>query len=144
MCTPDFMDAMIPTPEEGGRVSDPTNRPNVNPFAVPAGRRTMLGRTGSKDREKGRKLDYLILRRSGMKEKEAKQLAAFAGHRGGLDTFDNIEAAKRAFSRSGAFTERARVPAATAQASRVSLASPTDETRVAATELIGLPLIRRG
>ena len=144
MCTPDFMDALIPVPEEGGRVSDSTNRPTVNPFAEPAGRRTMLGRTGSADQKRGRDLDYLILRRTGMNEREAKRLAAFAGHRGGLDTFENIEAAKRAFSRSGAFTERAKVPAATARAARVSLAAPADETRVAATELIGLPLIRRG
>jgi hypothetical protein len=133
------MDALIPVPESGGRVSDPHNRRNRNPF-------TQAGRfpEGSAERqEKGRKFDAAVLRRYGMNEKQAKRLAAFAAHRGGLDSFANIEAAKRAFRESGAFTDRALTPAATKQVSGISQKSPTD-VNVGATDLIGLPLIRRG
>ena len=149
MCTPDFMDAMIPVPESGGRVSDRYNRENRNPFErrdpqslKDAGIRGIW--EYARDEKGGRDLDAAILRRSGMSEKEAKQLSAFAAHRGGLDAFANIEAARRAFRDSGAFTERAKVPAATREVSRVSLTAPQNETKVGATDLIGLPLIRRG
>lgn len=150
MCTPEIMDALIPVPESGGRVSDPHNRANRNPFVQqdrPTGISDLYGPGGFIQRatvdKAGRERDRAILIRSGMSRKEAEQLAKFAGHRGGLDAFSNIEAAKRAFRESGAFTKRALTPAATKQVSGISQKSPTD-VNVGATDLIGLPLIRRG
>ena len=145
MCTPEYLDAMIPVPEAGGRVRDPAGRENRNPFARQEKPDSITGIFEYAAKEKkGRNLDIAILRRTGMSQKEAEQLARFASHRGGLDAFANIEAARRAFRESGAFTERAKTPAATQAQSRVSLAAPKDETNTGATELIGLPLIRRG
>lgn len=140
MCTPEFLDAMIPVPEAGGRVSDPNNRRSRNPFDA----NDPYAKGTAEKQRKGIKFDTAVLRRSGMSEGEAQRLARFAGTRGGLDEFANIEAARRAFAESGAFTQRALVPAATTAASRVSLKAPSNDTKVGATELIGLPLIRRG
>ncbi len=142
MCTTEFREALIPD-VGAGPVSDPFNRPNRTGAAAreapPGGRWGLIARRGHEGA--ATESDERILRRAGLSRKEAKQLARFANTRGGLDAFDNIQAARAAFSRSGAFTDRALQPREVKKVSRISSATP-NQNRVGAVELIGLPLIR--
>ncbi len=141
MCTTEFREALIPD-VGAGPVSDPFNRQNrtgavirsrVDSFGSKVGR-------ASRDR-KGTERDTAILLRAGLTRREADQLAKFANTRGGLDAFKNIQAARAAFNRSGAFTDRALQPREVKPVSRISSAT-LNLHRVGATDLIGLPLIR--
>ena len=147
MCTPEFF-GFGSQPEmlrgDAPGVADPLGRPNVNPF-IQRPKRSMSGseKIDQKLLDKAQSKDHMALRRAGLSAKDAKQLAEFASFSGGLDAFENIAAAREAFSRSGAFTERALVPREAEQVSRFG-GGTVNTQKVGATELRGLPLIRRG
>ena len=141
MCTTEFREALIPDVGTG-RVSDPLNRQNRTGVAIRPRLDSFGARVGRASRDtKGTERDEAILRRAGLSRKDANQLARFANTRGGLDAFENIQAARAAFAQSGAFTDRALQPREVKPVSRISSATP-NQNRVGATELIGLPLIR--
>ena len=120
------------------------NTPRVNPFI----RQPKTGKMGNMIIDKahtvlGRSADRSFLRRQGMSEAEADRLARFAATRGGLDTFESVEAARRAMIESKAFTDEALVPAQARAQSRF-VDKPINVNKTGAAELRGLPLIRRG
>ena len=146
MCTPEFFGyGTQPEMLAGGApgIADPAQRRNVNPFiqrpAPPKGTAKQM----REQKESGTGGDFRALRRAGLSSQDAKQLAEFANFRGGLDAFENIAAARAAFAKSGAFTERALVPKEAEQVSRFG-GGTVNTQKVGASELRGLPLIRRG
>ena len=149
MCTPQFTEALIRSGAQGANeirsaFADPADRPNRTGAVAQAKTDGKFGRIARKAVEGGAtEADEKILRRSGLTKKQARQLAKFANTRGGLDAFESIAAARAAFNESGAFTDRALQPREVRQVSRVSTSVPINQNRVGATELIGLPLIRR-
>lgn len=149
MCTPQFTAALIRSGPLGAiaadRIQDPADRPNrTGAVAQPKPEGGKFGRLVRQARE-GRAIegDEAILRRAGLTKKQARQLAKFANTRGGLDAFENIAAARRAFTESGAFTDRALQPREARQVSRVSSIAPVNQNRVGVADTIGLPLIRK-
>ena len=143
MCTPQFTEALIPS----GIREDSAPQARVNRTGAVDREQTQGGKFGRLIRRKndlaGTEADEKILRRSGLTKKQARQLAQFANTRGGLDAFESIASARAAFSRSGAFTDRALQPREVSQVSRVGRSGPINQNRVGVSDLIGLPLIRR-
>lgn len=141
MCTTEFREALIPD-VGAGPVSDPFNRQNRTGAVIRSRVDSFGSMVGRASRDsKGTERDEAILLRAGLSRKDANQLARFANTRGGLDAFANIQAARAAFAKSGAFTDRALQPREVKKVSRISSAT-LNTNRVGAADLIGLPLIR--
>lgn len=116
---------------------DPNPTGRFNPFIVGRTRQAGFGSAVL-----GSVRDAAFLKRQGYTEAEAMRLAKFASHRGGLDTFESVEAARRAMLEARAGTMEAIVPAAPRRVSRIA-AAPRENTQMGAADFIGLPLIRR-
>lgn len=142
MCSPEFFGVGTKPEllrENAPSIADPEGRQNRPGFI----QRQPVSKGRQQAGTRGRVGDIRTLRSAGLNLKESEQLAQFAAFRGGLDAFENIAAARRAFAESGAFTERALAPKPAEQVSRFA-GGTVNVTRVGAAELRGLPLIRRG
>lgn len=145
---PDGFNFFDPTPEErraaremGLGETDIAGRPQQSGFA-PTERIDGDG-FFSKSRSQAIRMDAALLRRAGISREQAMRMAQFADTRGGLDAFENIAAARRAFTESGAFTDLAGTAAAPEIQSEVVSERAGIDTKTGAADLTGLPLIIR-